>query len=232
MHQSPIVSAVDLALYMVSSSTAQMEILKRAKYQSAPSVDRFEDVRHHIVSYLLDPDKDVSRLAGAEQSLRQKATGQSEALPAKDEADKPIQALHALRGMTSSLSDLDFAGAPEKQANLAISGVEISVQADALVLGSNKMGELIGAALLQMPLEDADMPATMAKKRDMGRFVATLVRMHVEENIPSDRTPVNQLCLSIDLQNGEVVRSPISISRRIKELASACHMISAVWPTV
>lgn len=66
----------------------------------------------------------------------------------------------------------------------------------------------------------------------MGMYVATLARMHIEANIASNREVASRLCMSIDVQQGEVFVTPNAISRRIADLQSACVFIAALWPTI
>ncbi len=64
----------------------------------------------------------------------------------------------------------------------------------------------------------------------MGLYVATMVRLHVDQNIQSNRQPANRLCMSIDVQHGEVFVAPNSNTRRVNDLTAACQMIAPLWP--
>jgi hypothetical protein len=66
----------------------------------------------------------------------------------------------------------------------------------------------------------------------MGFYVATLARLHVEANIPTNREATNRLCLSIDVQHGEAFACPNSNTRRRNDLESACRFIALAWPGV
>lgn len=220
----------DLALFMVSSTTAQMGIVKRAKNPSTPPIIRYKDARQPIVAYLKDPTKNVNPLLAAEQMFQQRVADMSESSLRRDDAEKSIEVLHAIQGMRNQIGSFDFVDAPKKQDKLVIGGVEVSVYADALVHGSNSSGEQIGAAVLRMTQDDADTPAAIEKRKNMGLYVATLARMHVDQNISSDRSPVNRLCMSIDVQHGEVFVAPNANARRVRDLTAACQMISAIWP--
>lgn len=63
----------------------------------------------------------------------------------------------------------------------------------------------------------------------MGLYVATMIRRHVDDNFASNREPSNRLCLSIDIQHGEVFVAPNANARRASDLESACRMIAAIW---
>jgi hypothetical protein len=71
-----------------------------------------------------------------------------------------------------------------------------------------------------------------AKRQSMGLYAATMIRRHVGENIASNREPANRLCLSIDVQHGEVFAAPNANTRRANDLESACRMIAAIWPQI
>lgn len=106
-----------------------------------------------------------------------------------------------------------------------LSGVEVSVYADMLVYSKDQ----IGAALLRMTQDDASTDAAIEKRKQMGLYVATMVRLHVDQNIATDRKPANKLCMSIDVQHGEVFIAPNSNTRRMNDLTAACQMIAALW---
>jgi len=113
-----------------------------------------------------------------------------------------------------------------------MSAVEISVRADLLVHGTARGREQIGAAILRMTQDDAETDAARARRQDMGFYVATLARVHLESNIRSNREPTNRLCLSIDVQHGEAFACPNSNTRRRNDLENACRFIAAMWPTI
>lgn len=226
MPNPPRISANDLALFMVSSTTAQLGIVKRAKTPIIPPVIRYKDARPAITAYLTDPAKKLNPLVTAEQMFQQRVADMSESSLRRDDAAKSIEVLHAIQGMQNQLSTYNFALAPAKQGKLVLSGVEVSVYADMLVYSK----ENIGAALLRMTQDDASTEAAIEKRKQMGLYVATMVRLHVDQNIQTDLKPANKLCMSIDVQHGEVFVAPNSNTRRVNDLTAACQMIAALWP--
>jgi hypothetical protein len=95
--------------------------------------------------------------------------------------------------------------------------------------GTARGKEQIGAAIFRMTQDDAETDEALAKRQNMGLYVAVMARRHIEKILQSNREPANRLCLSIDIQHGEVFSAPTTIIRRSNDLESACRMIAAFW---
>lgn len=217
---------------MVSSETAKVGIVRRAKYPQPPIVIRYKDVRGPVCSYLVDPVRNRRPLVAAEEMFQQRIDDPAVSSLVKDDAEHSIDVLHSIQALSNQLGSFDFREAPRDQQKLLLAGVEVSVRADLLVFGATKAEEQIGAAVLRLTMDDADTEAARERRRQMGIYVATLARLHVDQNIQSNRTPANRLCLSIDVQHGEVFPAPNANSRRVSDLENACRMIAALWPTL
>jgi hypothetical protein len=228
----PRVSVNDLALFMVSSDTARLGIIRRAKHPQIPPIIRYRDVRPPICRYLSDRMRSVNPLVTAESMFVQRSQDPNESALRQDDARHSLEVLQAIQAMANQLAAFDFHAAPQSQPMLSMAAVEISVRADLLVHGTARGREQIGAAVLRMTQDDAETDAARAKRQDMGFYVATLARLHLESNIPSNREPANRLCLSIDVQHGEVFACPSSNTRRRNDLENACRFITAMWPTI
>lgn len=226
----PRISANDLALYMVSSDTARMGILRRAKNPPTAPIIRYRDVRSSICNYLADPARALRHLTDAQGMFEQRIEDPSTGALQRDDARLSIEVLHALQRMRNQLSSYDFVPAPRSQDKLNINGVEVSVRADCLVHGATRREEQFGAAVLRMTVDDAETDAARERRREMGLYVATLARMHVDQNIGTNRTPSNRLCLSIDVQHGEVFAAPNAVARRTSDIQNVCMVIAALWP--
>lgn len=217
---------------MVSSDTARMGILRRAKNPLAPPIIRYRDVRASICNYLSDPVRALRHLTDAEEMFQQRIDDPATGGLQRDDARLSIEVLHALQRMRNQLAEFDFQPAPRDQPKLHINGVEVSVRADCLVHGETRREEQIGAAVLRMTVDDANTDAARERRREMGLYVATLGRMHVEQNIRSNRSPANRLCLSIDVQHGEVFAAPNASARRVSDIENVCLVIAALWPSL
>ncbi len=229
----PRISANELALFMVSSDTSRISIVRRSKYPQKPPIIRYARIREPIRTFLSDPVRKVNPLVTAEQMLQQLAADPSQKQLAREDARLSIEVLHALQAMSNKLASFDFYAAPQKQPKLTLSGVTVSAHADLMLRAATKGKQQYGAAILRMTQDDADTDGAKSKRSEMGQYVATLARLHAEANLgDKSREIANKLCLSIDVQHREVFQAPASSSRRISNLQSACIMIAALWPTV
>jgi hypothetical protein len=150
----------------------------------------------------------------------------------QDDARNSIEVIHGIQRMRNQLGQYAFRNAPQRQAKLVIEGLEISIRADLLVDGANRKGDdLIGAAVLRMTQSGETTESALTKRREMGLYVATLAKAHVGQNLAGNSLPTNNLCMSIDVQHGEVFTAPNSITRRMNDLTNACRFIVALWPS-
>lgn len=219
---------------MVSSDTARISIVRRAKSPQTPPIIRYRDARGPICAYLSDPNRRVNPLVDAEQMFRQRAEDTAESALRQDDARQSIEVLQAIQRMRNQLAAFDFIQAPANQDRLTLGGVEVSARADLLVHGSARGQELIGAAILRMTQDDAETENARTRRRDMGLYVATIARLHVDQHIAptTNRAVSNRLCMSIDVQHGEVFQAPDANTRRMNDLENACRFIAALWPAV
>lgn len=214
---------------MVSSDTARMGIIRRAAEPQTYVTTRYKDVRAPIRAFLADAARRGNPLHEAEQMFAQRAIDPAESSLRQDDARQSIEAIHALQGMQNQLAAFSFVQAPNDQPKLTISGVTVSVRADLWVHGASRGVEQIGGAILRLSQDDADTPTAIDRRREMGVYAATLMRMHVEQNNPSTRQPTNRLCMSIDVRHGQVFTAPASNARRVSDIEAACRVIAALW---
>jgi len=67
------ISVNDLARYMISTDTARMGIIHRARERSVPPLIRYRDVRPVLCLFLADDGRPVNPLVEAEQMFEQRA---------------------------------------------------------------------------------------------------------------------------------------------------------------
>ena len=226
---TPRISINDLAHFMVSSDTARMGIIRRSKHPPTAPIIRYSDVRAPICSFLTDIARQTKPLISAEEMFLQRSTDASQSTLRQDDARQSIEVIHALQRMQNRLATFDFVAPPVRQTKLVLAGVEISVRADLLVHGTSRGQDQIGAAVLRMTQDDADTDAARSKRREMGLYVATFARFHMDQNISTNRAISNKLCMSIDVQHGDLFQAPESNTRRMSDVENACRFIAAMW---
>lgn len=228
----PRITANDLALYMVSSDTARVGIIRRAKHPQAPPIIRYRDVRPVVCNFLADDNRQVNRLVQAEEMFARRMDDDAESSLRQDDARASIEVIRSTQGMANQLATFTFSAAPTQQNKLDLAGIEVSVRADLFVSAPIRGVQHNGVAVLRLTQDDADTDAARSKRRDMGLYVATLARMHIEQNFASREPVSNRLCMSIDVQHGEVFQTPDANTRRRNDLENACRFISAMWASV
>lgn len=228
----PRITANDLALYMVSSDTARLGIIRRAKHPQAPPIIRYRDVRPVVCNFLADDNRQVNRLVQAEEMFARRMDDDAESSLRQDDARASIEVIRSTQGMANQLAAFTFLAAPAQQNKLDLAGIEVSVRADLFVSAPIRGVQHNGVAVLRLTQDDADTDAARSKRRDMGLYVATLARMHIEQNFASREPISNRLCMSIDVQHGEAFQTPDANTRRRNDLENACRFISAMWASV
>lgn len=229
---APRISVNDLALYMVSSDTARIGIIRRSKMPQPPPIIRYRDVRPVVCSFLADDNRSLNSLTTAEQMFQQRANDAAESALRQDDARNSIEVLHSIQAMRNRLGAFTFRSAPNDQPKLQLGGVEVSVRADLIVNAPIRGAHHYGAAVLRLTQDDADSDGARAKRKEMGLYVATLARLHVDQNLLPSGAVSNRLCMAIDVQHGELFQAPDANTRRMNDLDAACRMIAAIWPTI
>lgn len=86
---------------MVSSTTAQLGIVKRAKTPIIPPIIRYKDARPAITAYLTDPAKKLNPLVTAEQMFQHRVADMSESTLRRDAASVTIDPDRLPEGQTT-----------------------------------------------------------------------------------------------------------------------------------
>jgi len=217
---------------MVSSDTARVGIIRRAKNPSTPPIIRYRDVRPVVCEFLADLQRNVNRLVTAEEMFNQRSEDSAMSSLRQDDARNSIEVIHALQRMANQLAPYRFDLAPRRQRKLDLAGVSVSTHADLLVQGRVRGKDHSGAAILRLTQDDAETDTAISRRREMGLYVATLARLHAEQNLRLNEPAHNRFCMSIDVQHGEHFRAPESNIRRMNDLESACQFIAAMWDGV
>ncbi len=230
---NPRISANELAKYLISSPTAQLGIIKRSKEVSTAINVRYKDVRKVLKSALIDSVNEKSIINTAINSFYQKSNDSALTSFVKEDSSKSVDVLQSFSLMRNKMAGTDFYGIQSQQPLLLISGVEVSVNCDLLIKKPSAKGDQIGALIFRMTKPDEDESTTAkAKRKNMGQYVATLVRLQVDNSLAGSDAPTNNLCWSVDVQCGDVHICPRTFAKRQKDITSACQFISNMWNTI
>ena len=215
---------------MVSSDTAKIGIIKRARESTTPVRTRYRDLRDALKTALCDPVNERRILAAAKTKLEQKSDDPALTNFVRDDASKSLDALECYSDMRNQLAGFDYLAAPKKQPVLNINGVAVSVNCDLLIHREYRGTQEIGGVLFRFTKPDeAETPSAASKRREMGAYAATLVHMHLTTNLAGNRTPAYQLCWSADIQGTEVHHAPKTYAMKTRNIENACRFIAAMW---
>lgn len=110
---------------MISSDTARVGIVRRAKSPQKPPIIRYRDVRSPICVHLTDLSRGLQPLTVAEAMFDQRMVDPSVSTLMQDDARNSIAVLHGIQRMRNQLSAFQFVAAPAKQSKLTIEGVSL-----------------------------------------------------------------------------------------------------------
>lgn len=230
--KEPQISANDLALYMVSSETTKLSIIRRNKYPSKHVTASYQDVKRCLIGYLADPVRDRTRLVDALARYEQVAADQTAQTSKVEEARLAKAVIEAFFRADNELDlrRIEFVEAPRGIGPLMLSGVKVTTNLDLLTKATVKGVEHGGGAILR--LTRADDGESARERRDrMGEYVAALVFLQIEDKAPLGLPTLAKICVAVDIQHGNKFEAKAG-SRRISDLKSACQMIATIWPTV
>ncbi|MGE0629105.1 MAG: hypothetical protein AB7O43_14870 [Hyphomicrobiaceae bacterium] len=228
----PQISANDLALYMESSESTKLGIIRRNKYPSKHVNPRYQDAKRRLTAFLADDVRDKTKLATAIEYFRQLADDSSVAPSKREDARTSAHAVEAFFTAynTLALARLTFRIPQERLGPLIIAGVRVPTTLDLYSVLPVKGVEQYGGVILRLTMaEDGD--AAKSKREAIGHYAATLAYLQMSDKKPFDTEPLPRICLQIDVQHQMKCEARAG-SRRIKDLTSACTFIASVWASV
>jgi hypothetical protein len=235
VRSKPGLSAYQLADFMTSSPSGQITILKNAKYidSGKPKILQYQIARAAIGQYLISPTRDMTIRSQALATLQQRQNDSALKAFAQDDAKRSIEAIETFQ---KSLNSLDLQGnvfeMPDKNATpLMIHDVAVSVQPDAIVMGSYKQEDRIGSAFLRLA-KGAETEAADANRSAMFPLLAALAHLHTASNLKDVGVAHAPLSLVIDVPRGEVCRATTSLTRKVANIEASCRFIGALWPSI
>lgn len=229
----PGISANELARYLVAGDHAREGIIRRAREIATAPVIRYRDLRNGLAAYLGNPARPASALATLESLLRQKANDRSGTTFTREDAQASLEALETFRRFQNQLGGFDFQQPQRWAGALPIEGVAVSVYPDLALTQTSRAGERYGVALFRLAKGDDQESENAASRRaEIARYVATLAFMQASEHCRPGHVAYPGLCLSIDVQNQEIVAASRSQTQRVNNIRAACRQIARAWNDV
>ena len=219
--KEPQIGANDLALYMVSSETTKLSIIRRNKYPSMHVMAPYQDVKKRLVAHLVDPGRDKTKLAAAIEHYEQLAADSSTSASKVEDARLSKAVLEAFFGASNvlDLGKVAFSEAPKGLGHLDLSGVRVRVTLDLLTTATIKGVEHGGGAVLRLTRRE-DAEAAKERRDRMGEYGAALVFMQVDDKKILSRPALAKICLYVDVQQQKKFEARAG-SKRISDLKAA-----------
>lgn len=229
---TPQISANDLALYMVSTETGKLSIIRRHKYPSKHVMLPYQNAKRWLSGFMADDLRDKVKLAMAIEHFEQIAGDGSYSISKREDARRSKQAIETFY---SAYNEFDLAklvckAPPDRLPPLMIAGVKVNVTLDLSTCVTLKKIDYEGGIIWRLTMPDDGESAT-SKRDEMGHFVAALAYLQVSDKRPLGREPLAKICYCLDVQHRQKFEARAG-SRRISNLEAACRMISSIWPSV
>jgi hypothetical protein len=230
IRQQPGISANELARYLVAGDHAREGIIRRAKEIATAPVIRYRDLRNGLSAYLGDIARPSATLTALESLLQQKADDRSGSTFAREDAQASLEALATFRRFQNQLGGYDFKQPGKWAGALSIEGVAVSVYPDLVLTQQSRASSRYGVALFRLAKGDDQESASAAGKRaEIAKYVATLAFMQASTHCAADHVAHPGLCMSIDVQNQEMVVASSSQTLRVNNIKAACRQIARAW---
>lgn len=232
IHDTPRISANQLAEYALASPARRQVILRNAKYAPTFLVVRYGEARSSVCDYLTDGSRSVSNLHTAEAGLKAAAASAGTTFKEND----ALLSAEAVASFASFVSDpkqypnafskLMFAPLVGNMPKLKLSEVSVSVQID--LVSKNMAKDLCGGVLLQTS------KAISAKswRDEHSLYVSSLIWMASTKFLTGHGTVDRNLCYAVDIFGKKVTKAPTSYKTRVKNLEAACSEIAAMWDAI
>ncbi|WBH15148.1 hypothetical protein [Sphingomonas radiodurans] len=230
IRQQPGISANELARYLVAGDHAREGIIRRAKEIATAPVIRYRDLRNGLAAYLGDAARPSATLATLELLLQQKADDQSSTGFTREDAQASLEALATFRRFQNQLGGFDFKQPGKWAGALPIEGVAVSVYPDLALTQQSRSSSRYGIALFRLAKGDDQESVNAAGKRtEIAKYVATLAYMQASAHCAPDHVAYPALCMSIDVQNQQIVAASNSQTIRVNNIKAACRQIARAW---
>lgn len=230
IHDSPRISANELARFMLASDTGRLGIIKSSIKSSSAVVIRYKHARTCIKEFLSTGNRDVAVVHAKIADLQAIADDDTQKPFTREDANLSIDALYSFIRLQNQISNqLEFIPVPTKgQPHVMMNGVDVSVNLDLIAQRTYRNRLQMGGVICRFTKSDSDTPAAISKREDMGRYVATLAHIRASQST-GNREAYRGISMSVDVQFGRAIQCPPSYAQRVTNMENACRFISAMW---
>ena len=223
VREAPRISVNGLSEYLVAGASRRRRIVEEQKRPRDFQVTYYREAEEAICEYLLSNPRDPSILTKAVQALRPDAgrTGW--------QVSRRLTCIDAVKSFEAVADRLSFASLPLRRGPnspkpLVVAGVALSVRPELLIACERDGTRFLGAVKLYFSKNEA-------LTEEQGRYIGTLVHLHLEASYPRVGSTDYRLCHAYDVFGKKVVVAPSSFKRRRQDVAAACAEIALAWAT-
>ena len=216
---------------MVTLGPGRIGIIAKARDSATIPRAYYSDLRTGLKGFLTSPLRDGGLLDTLGNSLEQRANDTSVSNSRRQEAQLSLGALEAFQRLGKNrLAGYNFLPAARRQEPLSIGGVTVSVFLDLLVRREKAGRVECGGVLFRLSKADEDeTEAANSKRREMGAYAATLAQMQVSSMSNGNMIVSPDLCMSVDVQTGDVQFAKKDFAQRAQRLEAECRFAAAMW---
>jgi len=202
------------------TATSRQRIVEKQRVPPTCITAWYSKATGPIQEFLLGGGRELRPLLNAIQVLKQ-------ARPAEgwDRIRHSI-CIEAMEKLSDLADKLDFgdkrAISKRRRAVLVLSGVDVSVRPDIILLKRRRDGAMDLGAIKLCLAKTEPLP------EEAGLYIATVVRRYLEVTY-ADHRVAHQLCQVANPHTGEVWTAPESCKTRFKDLEAACREILLLW---
>lgn len=229
VHDSPRISANQLAEYLLVSPSRRQTILRNAKFAPTYLVVRYNAAKTAVADYLSNDARPSGILADAGADLLAVSKSPTSSPFQKNDAELSIEAIDSFSAIKTNkeLIQLSFQKLTNRLPALPLNGVDVSVNLD-LIARRQKTPPLIGGVVFQT----AKATTGASWRAEHARNVSSLVWMLAEKHLSALGQVDRKLCLTVDFFGKSITPAPTSYKRRLADFEAACLEIGALWPSI
>lgn len=222
VNEEPRLSINKLGEYLTTAKASRRErILRDSKYPPTFQVIRYEPARMIIQRFLCGKIPTSAALA---QEIKDYGSAKT-----KDEFEARMQKsnLEALNLFAAMVPSLDLGGAnvtlaPHTAPKAEFSGVAISIRPELhLTKGGGNEPTRRGAIKINLS-------KTGVHSKEAAEYVGALLRTYIEQGCDAGECD-HEMCLTLDVFGGKLVKSPKATVQRLKDVEAGCGEIARQW---